>query len=69
MSEKQEKSKQQDIIQETVPEPSFLAQYRKSYPDCKKFHVTGDGLVFLGHEYKKAVAHQKRVGNGELKTY
>lgn len=69
MSVKQDKNKQQDTVQGNISEPSFLAQYRKSYPDNRKFHVTSDGLVFLEREYKKAVAHQKRVGNGELTTY
>ncbi|MFR0993155.1 MAG: hypothetical protein ACLSGQ_00865 [Parabacteroides distasonis] len=50
-------------------EPAFLAQYRAAYPECLKFHVTGDNLVFLSHEYDKAVSHQKTVGKGELKTY
>lgn len=69
MPVKQDKNKERDTVQGAVPEPSFLAQYRKSYPNSRKFHVTGDGLVFLEHEYKKAVAHQKKVGNGELTTY
>nr|DAI46217.1 MAG TPA: hypothetical protein [Caudoviricetes sp.] len=53
----------------TEQEPAFLAQYRVAYPECLKFHVTGDNLVFLSHEYDKAVSHQKTVGKGELKTY
>ena len=52
-----------------VTEPEFLKQYRACYPGVKKFHVTGDNLVFLGHEHDKAVSHQKRCGKGELKTY
>lgn len=57
--------------QEVTPtvEPAFLAQYRNCYPNCRKFHVTGDNQVFLEREYKKAVSHQKKVGKGELKTY
>lgn len=50
-------------------EPAFLAQYREAYPDSLNFHVTGDNMVFLGHERDKAVSHQKKCGKGELKTY
>lgn len=54
---------------EVVQEPDFLKQYRAAYPKNKKFHVTGDHLVFLNREYKQALAHQKTIARGELKTY
>ncbi len=49
-------------------EPEFLKQYRACYPKAKKFHVTGDNLVFPDN-LKAAEAHQSRLGKGELKTY
>lgn len=52
-----------------VTEPEFLKQYRACYPGVKKFHVTGDNLVFLDKDYQNAVSHQAKVGKGELKTY
>lgn len=53
---------------ETVQEPFFLEQYRRCYPRAKKFHVTGDGLVFPDDK-KAAEAHQRCIGRGELRTY
>ncbi|WP_018669008.1 hypothetical protein [Bacteroides gallinarum] len=50
------------------PEPDFLEQYRRCYPRAKKFHVTGDGLVFPDDK-KAAEAHQRCIGRGELRTY
>ena len=52
-----------------APEPDFLQQYRKCYPDVARFHVTGDHLVFLDRDYQQAVSHQQRCGKGELTTY
>lgn len=52
-----------------LPEPDFLGQYRLCYPRVKKFHVTGDGLVFLDRDFKQALSHQNRIGKGELTTY
>lgn len=49
-------------------EPDFLKQYRACYPRAKKFHVTGDGLVFPDDK-KAAEAHQRCIGRGELRTY
>ena len=50
-------------------EPDFLKQYRSCYPNVKKFHVTGDCLVFFDRDYEQAIAHQRTIGKGELKTY
>lgn len=66
-----QETKMPDIQPEPPPpsEPDFLKQYRVCYPDVKKFHVTGDGLVFLDSDYDQAVSHQNTIGKGELKTY
>ena len=66
--EKQEKP-EVTPVSTTEQEPAFLAQYRAAYPECSIFYVTYDNLVFLSHEYDKAVSHQSRCGKGELKTY
>ena len=65
------KEKRTEETPVTVPanEPAFLAQYREAYTDSLNFHVTGDNMVFLGHERDKAVSHQKKCGKGELKSY
>lgn len=57
---------EQEITQ--PEEPDFLKQYRACYPKAKKFHVTGDNLVFPDN-LKAAEAHQNSIGRGELKTY
>lgn len=64
-----EKRTEEPPVVVPADEPAFLAQYRATYPDSPNFHVTGDNMVFLGHEYDKAVSHQKSCGKGELKTY
>lgn len=51
------------------PEPYFLRQYRRCYPKVKRFHLTGDRLVFLDRDYQQAVSHQQQCGKGELTTY
>lgn len=65
--EKQEKI--ETAVSDTGQEPAFLAQYRIAYPNNRNFYVTGDKMVFLSHEYKKAVSHQMACRKGELKTY
>lgn len=64
-----EKNTESSPVIAPVNEPAFLAQYRAAYPDSLNFHVTGDNMVFLGHERDKAVSHQKKCGKGELKAY
>nr|DAM30765.1 MAG TPA: hypothetical protein [Caudoviricetes sp.] len=66
---KEKQNAEEPPVIKPVNEPAFLAQYREAYPDSLNFHVTGDNLVFLGHERDKAVSHQNRCGKGELKTY
>lgn len=50
-------------------EPEFLGQYRTCYPGVKRFHVTGDGMVFLDRDYQQALTHQQGCGRGDLITY
>lgn len=57
-----------EVQPEGTKEPDFLKQYRECYPNCKKFHVTSDNLVFLDKQLDAAKAHQSKI-QGELKTY
>lgn len=70
MDVKERKTVSEKMVAETAcrPEPDFLKQYRRCYPRAKKFHVTGDGLVFPDDK-KAAEAHQRCIGCGELRTY
>lgn len=70
MKTKDRKPVPEEVTAETAghAEPDFLKQYRACYPRAKKFHVTGDSLVFPDNK-EAAEAHQRCIGHGELKTY
>ena len=50
------------------PFQALAEKYAKAYPDCRAFHITSDGQVFLDKDKNLAQYHQKGLGEGEVRT-
>ncbi len=54
---------------EDDPVKKLVQHYKKSYPECKEFHVTTDNQVFLEAHKNLAILHQNTINpNGKVRT-
>lgn len=67
-TERQEKENNSNKAQKNKSLSNGMEIYFKCYPEETVFYITSDGQVFLQKNKNDALAHQKRLGSGEIET-